>query len=91
MKHNGTVNRGWLKKQISAGNAEIKKDMILTDDYAFDVASKNQKSDFKKANISDFCDDDFTFPDGRATWKSDGTINWRMLTNHYYTVRLIKQ
>jgi hypothetical protein len=44
-----TVNRAWLKKQIAAGNVEIKTDMILTDDYAFDAAYKNQKSDLEES------------------------------------------
>lgn len=85
-----TVNRGWLKKQIAAGNIEIKTDMILTDDYAFDAAYNCQKSEWKKADIKDFSDQDFQFKSGRAYWNDERTeISWTMLANHYYTCRLI--
>lgn len=90
MKQSNTVNRGWLKKQIAAGNIEIKTDMILTDDYAFDAAYENQKSGWKKADISNYSDDDFTYKSGRAYWNAERTeISWTMLANHYYTCRLI--
>jgi len=89
-KTSGTVNRGWLKKQIAAGNVEIKTDIILTDDYAFDASSNCQKSEWRKADISDFGLYDFTYKSGRAYWTKDGLINWVMLANHYYTCRLIK-
>lgn len=87
-----TVNRGWLKKQIADGNIEIKTDMILTDDYAFDASCNNQKSEWKKANIKDFSDKDFKYKSGRAYWNEDKTeILWTMLANHYYTCRIVKK
>lgn len=91
MIKSGTVNRGWLKRQIAAGNVEIKTEMILTDDYAFDAAYKNQKSEWKKADINDYCDDDFQFKGGYARWNDNGEISWTMLTNYYYTCRLINE
>lgn len=85
------VNRGWLKKQIEKGNVEIKCDMVLTDDYAFDAAFNCQKSEWAKADIKNFNDQDFKYKSGRAYWNADGkTISWIMLCNHYYTVRIIK-
>lgn len=88
-KTSGTVNRGWLKKQIEKGNIEIKTDMILTDDYAFDDAVKCQKSGWRKADIKEFSEYDFKYKSGRAYWSQDGTISWTMLCNHYYTCRII--
>lgn len=85
-----TVNRGWLKRQIEKGLVEIKCDMVLTDDYAFDVAYNYQKDDWKKAEIKNFHDQDFKYKSGRAYWNADGTISWIMLCNHYYTVRIIQ-
>ena len=87
-----TVNRGWLKKQIEKGNVEIKCDMILTDDYAFDAAYKYQKEEsWRKALAADFKEQDFKYKSGRAYWNENGTISWTMLCNHYYTVRLINK
>jgi hypothetical protein len=85
------VNRGWLKKQIEKGNIEIKCEQVLTDDYAFDAAFNFQKSDWVKADIKNFNDQDFKFKTGRAYWSQDGTISWTMLCNHYYTCRLINK
>lgn len=86
-----TVNRLWLKKQIIAGNIEIKRTQILTDDYAFDAAYNFQKSDWKLANIEDFTEMDFKYGSGRAYWNDDKTvINWTLLANHYYECRLKK-
>lgn len=91
MKSPNKINRGWIKRQIIAGNLEIRTDMILTDDYAFDAAGKNQKSEnFVKANINDFIEDDFNGPCGNAFWSADRkTFRWKKYTNHYYTCRLI--
>jgi hypothetical protein len=88
---NRTVNRGWLKKQIEKGNIEIQCKMILTDDYAFDAASKFQKEEnWKLADIKVFNDQDFRYKSGLAYWNEDHTIiSWTMLTNHYYKCRLI--
>ena len=86
-----TVKRNWLRKQIELGNIEIKCNMILTDDYAFDNATNCQKSDWKKADINDFRKEDFKYKSGYAYWNPDNTINWTMLANHYYTCRLINK
>jgi hypothetical protein len=85
-----TIRRDWLKKQMAAGNIEIKCNMILTDDYAFDAAYNFQKSDWSKANIKDFDDMDFKYKSGYAYMDDNGLIHWTMLANHYYTCRLIK-
>ena len=84
-----TVRRDWLKRQIAKGNIEIKCNMILTDDYAYDNASNCQKSDWKKANIENFSEQDFKYQSGYAYWNEDKTeISWTMLCNHYYTCRI---
>ncbi len=71
---------------------DIRVDMILTDDYAFDAGSNYQKSDWSTADIKNFDDYDFKYKSGRATWNDDGTtIAWTMLTNYYYTLRLKNQ
>jgi hypothetical protein len=36
LKMTNTVRRDWIKRQIIKGNIEIRTDMILTDDYAYD-------------------------------------------------------
>lgn len=46
-----TVNRGWLRKQIEAGNVEVKCDYSMTDDYAWDNASGFGKTDWMPARI----------------------------------------
>ena len=75
---------------IEKGKIEIKCDMILTDDYAFDNATNCQKHSWKKADISCFSNEDFKYKSGRAYWNQDKTgIKWVMLCNHYYTCRLI--
>jgi hypothetical protein len=84
-----TVRRDWLKKQIEKGNIEIKCDQILTDDYAHDDATNCGKTTWAKADIKDFSIHDFSYFTGHANWNDDGTIHWTMLTNHYYTCRLI--
>ena len=85
-----TVNRGWLRRQIEAGKIEIKTDMILTDDYAFDAAYNAQKSGWTKADIKNFSEEDFKYSSGRAYWNEDRTeMRWTMLANHYYTCRFI--
>ena len=90
-KTSRTVRRDWIKRQIIAGNIEIKTDMILTDDYAYDNASNCQKSDWRTADIKDFNDADFKYGSGRAYWSEDReTISWTMLANHYYTIRVKK-
>ena len=91
MRNSNTIRRDWLKKQITLGNIEIKCDMILTDDYAFDSASNFRKSEWKKADIKDFRDQDFKYSSGSAYKNNDGTISWTMLCNHYYTCRVINQ
>jgi hypothetical protein len=90
---NITVNRGWLKKQIIAGNIEIKTSMILTDDYAADAASNFKKSEWAKADIANFdMDDDFNAPGGRAWWNDEKTeITWKLCANNYYKCRIIKK
>lgn len=85
------VRRDWIKRQIIAGNVEIKTDMILTDDYAFDAAYSFQKKDWVKADIKYFDDNDFRYKTGYAYLNEDGTISWTMLANHYYTIRIIKK
>ena len=91
MKSSNTVNRGWLKKQIAAGNVEIKTNYVLTDDYAFDASVNAQASGWKKADIVNFSDDDFQYKSGRAYWNEERSeIKWYMLANHSYTCRLIK-
>lgn len=88
---NKTIRRNWLKSQIEKGNIEIKTDMILTDDYAFDAATKCQKTGWEKADIKNFHKDDFTMSTGRAYQNQDGTITWVMCSGYYYTCRLIKK
>ena len=46
-----TVNRGWLRKQIEAGNVEVKCNYSMTDDYAWDAASGFGKTDWMPARI----------------------------------------
>jgi len=86
------IRRDWIKRQIAKGNIEIKTEMILTDDYAFDAASGCQKtSEWVKADINNFNDRDFQYKSGHAYWNDDHTeISWTMLCNHYYKLRLIK-
>ena len=91
MTHLTTVRRDWLKRQIIKGNIEIKTDMILTDDYAFDNAYNCQKSGWRKANIESYTDQDFKYSYGALHKNEDGTLSWTMLCNHYYTCRLINQ
>lgn len=89
-----TVNRGWLKKQIIAGNIEIKKSVILTDDYAADAANNFQRTEtWAKADIKDFdVNDDFTLAGGRAWWNDERTeITWKLCANNYYKCRLLNK
>lgn len=44
-----TVNRGWLKRQIQAGNVRAKCDFHYTDDYAWDDAVNFQRTDWMPA------------------------------------------
>lgn len=47
-----SVNRGWLRRQASAGRLWIKCRFHMTDDYAFDNANNCGKMDsFKKAYL----------------------------------------
>ena len=85
-----TIKRNWLKKQIELGNIEIKCTGVYTDDYAFDSAYNYQKSDWKKADIKNYSDQDFKYKSGYAYIDENGLIHWIMLCNHYYECRLIK-
>lgn len=85
-----TVRRDWIKRQIIAGNIEIRTDMILTDDYAYDNSANCQKSDWELADIKNFHDADFKYKSGHAYRADNGNIAWTMLANHYYTIRLKK-
>jgi hypothetical protein len=85
---NKTIRRDWLKRQIQKGNMQIKTKMILTDDYAYDNATNCQASEWHDAKIEDFYDQDFKYSTGFAQWNDDGTINFAMMCNHYYILRL---
>ncbi|HHT9137752.1 MAG TPA: hypothetical protein ACFYEK_10995, partial [Candidatus Wunengus sp. YC60] len=84
-----TIRRDWIKRQIAKGNMEIRCKMVLTDDYAYDNDSNFQKSEWKLAKIEDFNESDFTYSTGHASQAEDNLINWTMLCNHYYQLRLI--
>ena len=87
-----TVRRDWIKRQIIAGKVMIETNMILTDDYAFDAAYNCQKSNWRKADIKHFSEQDFKYTSGYAYWenKAEGIISWTMLCNHYYTIKILK-
>ncbi|MDA3940493.1 MAG: hypothetical protein PF693_14480 [Spirochaetia bacterium] len=86
-----TVRRDWIKRQIIKGNIEIRTDMILTDDYAYDnSANCHESKEWNIADIKNFTDHDFKYKSGYAYKNEDGSIKWTMLANHYYTIRLRK-
>jgi len=85
-----TVNRGWLRKQIEAGNVEVKCNYSLTDDYAWDNANNGGKTDWMPARIRrpKFAklDNDGGYQDGRCIDddRKDGYMN---LDEHDLTSR----
>ncbi|XAI95982.1 hypothetical protein [Microcystis phage Mwe-JY26] len=46
-----TVNRGWLRRRIEAGEVEAKCDGKYTDDYAWDAATDFGKTDWLPARV----------------------------------------
>lgn len=84
------ANRGQLKRLIEKGMIEIRTDMILTDDYAFDASTNCQKSEeWKPAKIEDFSIYDFSWQGGKITPKASGNeYFWKLCTNNYYSVRI---
>jgi hypothetical protein len=46
-----TINRGWLKRQVAAGNVEAKCNHHLTDDYAYDNANRFGVTGWMQARI----------------------------------------
>lgn len=87
-KTSGTVNRGWLKRRILAGEVEARRNYRYTDDYAYDAAVDFGKTDWIPAHVvgpdesqyrdgladhMNFADSDFRGY-GHAWWNADGTI-----------------
>jgi hypothetical protein len=88
VRRTGTVNRGWLKRQILKGNVEAKRLSRYTDDYLWDVATDFGRTDWLPAVVISEEERKFGYtPDGRfkfeegdfrgfgrAWWNDDGTI-----------------
>lgn len=46
-----TVNRGWLKRQVAAGNLDAKCDYHLTDDYTYDNGNNGGRTTWRPARM----------------------------------------
>jgi hypothetical protein len=50
-KNPNTINRGWLRRRIEAGEVEAKCDYQYSDDYAWDAATDFRKTDWMPARV----------------------------------------
>jgi len=50
-RRSGTVNRGWLKRQIQKGKVEARRLYHYSDDYALDAAMDYGKTDWLPAAV----------------------------------------
>ena len=90
----GKVNRGWLLRQVQAGNVEVKCNYSMTDDYAFDAAYNFGKTDWMPAQ--DYFKKDgcklawyFSTKGGFAYWNEDKSeIAMSVYSNYSLQLRI---
>lgn len=90
----GKVNRGWLLRQVEAGNVEVKCNYSMTDDYAFDAAYNFGKTDWMPAQ--DYFKKDgcalawyFSTKGGFAYWNEDKSeIAMSVYSNYSLQLRI---
>ena len=99
VKMGKTVNRGWLKKQVLAGNVEAICSYNMTDDYKRDAANNFGKTTtFVPCRIKsgfeiiegcmNFYESDFRSKCGAAWMNENGTICFMVHSNRSYDLRI---
>lgn len=94
-----TVNRGWLKRQMAAGN------VVMVGSYHFDDLLGSSRSSTEmptkfrkegepreyKEGLAEFSDFDFTSNSGRAYWenKEKGLVHLRVHSNYNVTLKVL--